>query len=409
MLKMAANQVLSEGKQVKSALSTARKGSPPKKIAARKAPFADLVAGMAAVAGSPGKIPTAGSQSGPVNQEVATQVFPAHSVAMPKAVKDKQALGRSAGSKTGSPDPTVRRAAPQSPAVAGKEAMTAGEFNQLQAIAAGSRRSKIDDVSHTNAAVGKSAAAEVYSGRGTSSLEAPGTTEKGHPSTGVRDAVTVKPDQAQTGAAGRTDAVREGNRAERGDGPQKPDPGPTAMSRDIKPGDTDNGAGSLSGLSSAARVAETGVAKTTVAGPERAGLSQVQMDALMDRMVQLVKSAPSSLEVQLKPEILGNVNILVESRDGVINIMIAAQNHDTASMLNSNLASMRGHLEQQGINLQQMEVNLGYHENRDQSANQPETGRRSAGNQEVAPEEMMLSGSQSAAGRSNRSGWNILA
>lgn len=149
--------------------------------------------------------------------------------------------------------------------------------------------------------------------------------------------------------------------------------------------------------------------QTMVTGPERAGLSQVQMDALMDRMVHLVKSAPSSLEIQLKPEILGNVNILVESRDGAINIMIAAQNNDTASMLNSNLASMRDHLEQQGINLQQMEVNQGYRENRDQSANQPERGRRPAGSNEVAPEEMMISGSQSAASRRNRPGLNILA
>lgn len=406
---MAANPVLSEGKQVKSALSAARKGSQEKKTTARKAPFADLMAGMALIAGNPGKNRPTGTQSGQANLGVAAQVFPGHSLTTSKVVTKKQAPGKSEGSKAEPPDQAVRPAAPQSPAVSGKEAMTAGQFNRLQPIAAGSLRSKAGEVSRANIEVGKSAAGVVYSGRSAGNLEAPGTNERGHPSAGVPNAVAVQPEQSHDSVAVRTDAVREGNRAEGGDGKQKPDPGPAGANRDIKPGDTDNGTGSLSGLSSAARMSEMSATQTMVTGPERAGLSQVQMDALMDRMVHLVKSAPSSLEIQLKPEILGNVNILVESRDGAINIMIAAQNNDTASMLNSNLASMRDHLEQQGINLQQMEVNQGYRENRDQSANQPERGRRPAGSNEVAPEEMMISGSQSAASRRNRPGLNILA
>lgn len=132
------------------------------------------------------------------------------------------------------------------------------------------------------------------------------------------------------------------------------------------------------------------------------------MDVLLDRMIQQVKSAPSSLEVQLKPEILGNVNIRVESREGAITISIAAQNTDTAGLLSNNLASMRSYLEQQGVNLQQMEVNQGYGENRGQSAHQQERGNKTNHTGQAAGEEMNSGGSPSNS-RRIRPGLNILA
>ncbi len=410
MLKMAANPVLSEGKQVKSNPSAARKGSQPKKTAARKAPFADFVAGMAAAAGNPGKHPTACSQSsGLTNLRVAAPVFQAQPLAARKAVKENQVAGKPENYQLERPDQAARTAAPESPAVSGKDVIIPGELNRLKPIPEGSLRSKGGDVSSAHTAAGKIGPGEVYSGRRTGNLETPAKTEGGQRPAAARPVFTVQPDQAQDRVGTPTDMVRQRNRAEGGDGQPKPELGPNGTSRDIKPSDTDNGAGSPSSWSSAARMSETAATQTIMTGPDRTGLSQTQIDALMDKMVHLVKSAPASLEVQLKPEYLGNVNILVESRDGAVTIMIAAQNNDTASMLNSNLASMRNYLEQQGINLQQMEVNQGYRENRDQSANQQERGRRPEGDNQVAPDDMKISGNQYASSRKNRPGLNILA
>lgn len=103
-------------------------------------------------------------------------------------------------------------------------------------------------------------------------------------------------------------------------------------------------------------------------------LSQAQMNTILDQMVQQIKKAPSSIELQLKPEILGNLKILVQVVEGSVSISMAAQNSETVAMLNANLANVRTQLEQQGINLQQMEVNLGYRENRDQPSHSRGSG-----------------------------------
>ncbi len=94
-------------------------------------------------------------------------------------------------------------------------------------------------------------------------------------------------------------------------------------------------------------------------------LSQSQTDYLVSKMIQQINVAPSSLEVSLKPEYLGKVSILIHALEGAVAVNVMAQNSEAAHLLNSNLHHIRNNLEQQGINVQQMEVNLAFQEKQD--------------------------------------------
>jgi len=91
---------------------------------------------------------------------------------------------------------------------------------------------------------------------------------------------------------------------------------------------------------------------------EKTMLGKNQTDLLVSKMIEQIKVAPSSLEVSLKPEYLGKINILVQSIAGVISVNVIAQNPEALNLLNSNLQNIKDNLEQQGINVQQLEVNL---------------------------------------------------
>lgn len=118
-------------------------------------------------------------------------------------------------------------------------------------------------------------------------------------------------------------------------------------------------------ISLSAAAGENGTVKLEIAEPNgmnTAGtmLSKNQTDYLVSKMIQQINVAPSSLEVSLKPEYLGKVSILVQSMEGAIAVNVIAQNSEAMNLLNSNLQNIKDSLVQQGINIQQMEVNLGF-------------------------------------------------
>jgi len=115
-------------------------------------------------------------------------------------------------------------------------------------------------------------------------------------------------------------------------------------------------------------VGEFKVAEFDGVNEEKAMLGKSQADFFVSKMIEQIKIAPSSLEVSLKPEYLGKVNILVQSIDGVIAVNVIAQNSEALNLLNSNLQNIKDSLEQQGIKVQQLEVNL---------ANQEKQGNQS--------------------------------
>ena len=99
---------------------------------------------------------------------------------------------------------------------------------------------------------------------------------------------------------------------------------------------------------------------TKVTGPnlDKTMSSQSQTDLIVTKMIDQIKTGPGSLEVSLKPEYLGKLNILFQSNEGSILIKVVAQNVDAVNLLNSSLQNIKENLEQQGIKVQQIEVNL---------------------------------------------------
>lgn len=138
---------------------------------------------------------------------------------------------------------------------------------------------------------------------------------------------------------------------------------------------------------------ENGLVKTE--GVETNGLmaapktvmSQSQTDYLVNKMVQQVNVAPGSLEVSLKPEYLGKVSILVKSLEGVVTVNVIAHNTEAMHLLNSNLHNIKNSLEQQGINVQQMDVNLA---NQGRQENHSESGYREQMQAALQPEKSDL-------------------
>ncbi len=113
---------------------------------------------------------------------------------------------------------------------------------------------------------------------------------------------------------------------------------------------------------------------------EKTIMSKIETDFLVSKMVEHIKAAPSSLEVSLKPEYLGKIQILVQSTEGQISVNILAANGEALNLLNSNLQSIKDNLEQQGIKVQQMEVNLANQEKQDN-----QSGSRYRGESQLAP------------------------
>ncbi|HEX3011211.1 MAG TPA: flagellar hook-length control protein FliK, partial [Syntrophomonadaceae bacterium] len=112
-------------------------------------------------------------------------------------------------------------------------------------------------------------------------------------------------------------------------------------------------------------VLELNTADTSEANIEKASLSRSQTDLLVSKMIQQIKTAPSSLEVSLKPEYLGKISILLQSKEGQISVNFIAQKGDAMDLLKNNLPSIKDNLEQQGIKLQQMEVNVANQQKQD--------------------------------------------
>ncbi len=111
---------------------------------------------------------------------------------------------------------------------------------------------------------------------------------------------------------------------------------------------------------------------------EKAVLSKSQLDSIVSNMIQQIKAGPSSLELSLKPEYLGKINIMVELNESMISIKVVAQSGEAANLLNSNLLNIKENLEQQGVKIQQMEVDLANQEKQDNQKGGREQNKQSS-------------------------------
>lgn len=88
--------------------------------------------------------------------------------------------------------------------------------------------------------------------------------------------------------------------------------------------------------------------------------AQVQdiMDQIMDYMKIQVKADTSSLEMQLHPESLGTLSIHIAAKDGVLTAQFTTQNEAVKSAIESQLITLQENLNEQGIKVEAVEVNV---------------------------------------------------
>ncbi|NLG33588.1 MAG: hypothetical protein GX550_08725, partial [Syntrophomonadaceae bacterium] len=93
-----------------------------------------------------------------------------------------------------------------------------------------------------------------------------------------------------------------------------------------------------------------------------AGIQPVTFPEFLTKLVEQIKLSGngknSAIEIQLKPEYLGTLKVLVHSVDGQISVQFTAENPETVNLLNSSLQQIRDNLEQQGIRLGNLEISL---------------------------------------------------
>jgi flagellar hook-length control protein FliK len=94
-------------------------------------------------------------------------------------------------------------------------------------------------------------------------------------------------------------------------------------------------------------------------------LNQVDATSVVRQVVEAVKVAANqtmqSIEVQLNPENLGKINLMVSARNGVVTAQIATQNEQVKRAIESQMVMLKENLESQGVKIDAVEVTVQSH------------------------------------------------
>ena len=82
------------------------------------------------------------------------------------------------------------------------------------------------------------------------------------------------------------------------------------------------------------------------------------MNQIMDYMRVQIKPEMTQLEMQLHPESLGNVNVHIASKEGVITAQFTAQNETVRAALESQIVQLRETFAEQGVKVEAIEVSV---------------------------------------------------
>ena len=99
---------------------------------------------------------------------------------------------------------------------------------------------------------------------------------------------------------------------------------------------------------------------------------------LVERAHVAVREDVSSFEMQLNPEHLGRINLSVVAKDGMVTAQIAAENAAVKEVLESQIVTLKESLNNQGIQVEAVEVTIASHEferNLDEQQNRNEDGQ----------------------------------
>lgn len=85
------------------------------------------------------------------------------------------------------------------------------------------------------------------------------------------------------------------------------------------------------------------------------------MRQIMDYMKVQVKADMTQMEIQLHPSSLGNVNVQISSREGVITAQFTAQNENVKAALEAQIVQLKETLTEQGVKVEAVEVTIASH------------------------------------------------
>lgn len=83
-------------------------------------------------------------------------------------------------------------------------------------------------------------------------------------------------------------------------------------------------------------------------------LASSTLDIIVSSIAGQVKNGISALQVRLKPESLGQIELQLQMNDGLVSIRIIARSVETLALINSNLPYIQESLERQGVRLDNM-------------------------------------------------------
>ncbi|HWQ75910.1 MAG TPA: flagellar hook-length control protein FliK [Syntrophomonas sp.] len=142
---------------------------------------------------------------------------------------------------------------------------------------------------------------------------------------------------------------------------------PASIRDIIFPTGNSSAADSFAGTGTAsAIIGDSRTAPTAEAGKPFTAPSAI--DYIAARIAGQVKNGVNSLEISLKPEYLGKLKLQLLSHEGSLSVNIVAHTGETLNLINANLHYIKDSLDQQGIKLTDMNVNLANQERQDSQA-----------------------------------------
>jgi len=108
-------------------------------------------------------------------------------------------------------------------------------------------------------------------------------------------------------------------------------------------------------LSSSAQQDRTQLADSMVSRWS-SNLSGKMMEQVESGLLKNLSEGRKQLTLELNPGDLGKLNVVLQAKDGEVNVMFRAEHQDTSRVLSEQMAQLKTHLENQGIKVGKMEV-----------------------------------------------------
>ena len=126
---------------------------------------------------------------------------------------------------------------------------------------------------------------------------------------------------------------------------------------------TGNGSESLSGQFLKTLIGN--VENSVNAANTFSGYTTVNAEDVVRQLVDAIKvnvnESFSEMELQLQPENLGKLNLVISSRDGIITAQLMAENEDVKSAIENQIVMLKDNFEQQGLKVDAVEVTVQTH------------------------------------------------